>query len=294
MNDLIDEIYIINMDNEIQRLRTFDHMMTSEHDTDQSWKYVRMPAINGRNLQKGIDTVYRVDEDTLDLINCESTLQVTDISLLKQRYMSEFHWLSPSEVGCLLSHVYLWEQLVKNPYFERIIIFEDDARTHNDIITVQKLIQDFYQYIVANNIEEPDMLYLGKALDSCMKYERVWMNVYKSHHPLCLHAYIITKKGARKLLEKGPYNVAIDLVPIHEIAKKNIQVMTFHPSIYFQDVINNESGLRGWGAVLNITTECLVDQQHISDNDIKYLGAVLIGFISALILYILYTFVWVK
>lgn len=305
MDLLVDETYVINMDKEVTRLITFDTMMTSKYLSNQTgmgeiirWRYVRMPAINGKDLRNEILTSYRTSESDFNLINCKSTLnlqkQLDELMIFKRKYVKDVNWLSPGEVGCLLSHVYLWERVATDPNLHRVVIFEDDARTHMDIITIQGLINDLYDYFRINNIEEPDMLYLGKALDACTRYEQVWNNVYRSYHPLCLHAYLITKQGAQKLLQKAPYDIPIDLVPIHAISSKSLNVMTFHPSLYFQDIINNISSLRELGRALNLTTECLVEQQHISENDLNYLGVIFIALIVTIILYTIYTFSWSK
>jgi len=291
MDHIVDETFVINMDKEINRLYAFNSMMTSTYDSNISWKYVRMPAINGKDIRNGINTAYRI-LDNKDLDNLNYTLDIPsndDMKILSTKYVKESNWLSPGEYGCLLSHVLLWEKVANDPNLNRIAIFEDDARTHIDVGTIKTLISDLYKYLENNNIEEPDMLYLGKALDDCMNYKQVWKNVYWSTHPLCLHSYIISKNGARKLLQKAPYNAAIDMIPIYEISNKTIKVMSFHPSLYFQDVINNISSLRNLGSALNITTECLVDMQHVNDNDMRFFIGVLIALISAFILYIAYT-----
>src|SRR5690606_36608208 len=108
-------------------------------------------------------------------------------------------FLSYSEIGCMLSHVSLWDKVASNPELKRIAIFEDDARTHLTGNTLDDLLKDFYLYIEDNNIPEPDLLYLGKCLDNCINYEKIWENIYVSTRPLCLHSYIITKNGAQKL-----------------------------------------------------------------------------------------------
>lgn len=306
MDLLVDETYIINMDKETIRLKTFDSMMNSRNSlittnisegsrsSVTQWKYIRMPAINGKDLHNGITTVYRKSEESLELSNHKGTLQPEGITKLKEKYVKDANWLSPGEIGCLLSHVYLWELVANDPNLNRIIVFEDDARTHTDVTTIQDLICEFYTYLRQNGVEEPDMLYLGKALDECTRYEQVWKNVYKSYHPLCLHAYLITKKGAQKLLSRAPYDAPIDMVPIYAISEKSLDVMTFHPSLYFQDIINNVSSLRDLGKALNITTECLIGQQHIHEDDLKFVGLVIVGFLATLILFLLYVFMWSK
>lgn len=282
---MIDETFVINMDKETTRLTDFDNMM-------KDWKYTRMPAINGKDLRNNISTPYRNID--VGLTNYSYTLspQYSNVIRLRNHYLLNRNWLSPGEIGCMLSHIYLWEELVNNPNLNRIAIFEDDARTHSDSHNVLRLIEEFYSHLQKTGISEPDMLYLGKALDLCTKYEKVWNHVYRTQHPLCLHAYIITKQGARKLLADAPYDSAIDMIPIYAISKKTLEVMTFHPSLYFQDLMNNTSALRNIGPGLNITCECLVEQQHISGDTLKYLGIVIIAFLAALVLYVTYVFAW--
>lgn len=266
MESIVNRIYVINMDHDTVRLKEFDTMMKKNR-----WDYIRSPAVNGSMICKKSDKN-----------NLESEL-ISDLEL-KQKFVKTNSWLSNNEVGCMLSHVKLWKEVAYNDNLERIAIFEDDARTHTDGDTINNLLTDFYRYLIQNDIDEPDMLYLGKALDDCMNYKRVWGNIYKSRHPLCLHAYIITKKGARELLSMAPYDYAIDVIPIKAIEAKKINVMTFHPSLYFQDIFNNKSNLRDYA--LNNTTECLVFQQHVATDSWNYVIMVVIALLAAIILFI--------
>ena len=272
----VNATYVINLDTDTARLHEFDNMMA-----DSNWGYIRQPAINGKKL-----------------INERDSCDPQEIKLLDQ-YVKRLTWLSCSEIGCLLSHVSLWEKVAKDPNLQRIVIFEDDARTHLDGATIKKLLLDFYNYLDQKDISEPDMLYLGKSLDYCINYEKVWGNIYKSTHPLCLHAYIITKSGAKKLLDMAPYAKAIDMIPIKAIKKKIINVMAFHPSLYFQDIfglpigkkvsdLGTNSNLRKLSSALNNTAECIVPQQHITDDTWQYIIVISIAFIATLLLFVLF------
>ncbi|CAH6419409.1 Glycosyltransferase family 25 (LPS biosynthesis protein) [uncultured virus] len=303
---IVDSSYVINMNADIDRLKEFNDMM------GDSWPFIRHPAINGKVLMSNHDTrdLLEIQQDSsIKSPICPSNLQPelvhdknqkvpTSEALLlekqwalKKKYVRNLTWLNPSEIGCLLSHVTLWEIVANDPDKNRIAIFEDDARSHVDTTTVLCTVSNFYKYLEQSGIPEPDMLYLGKALDDCMSYEKVWNNVYKSRHPLCLHAYIITKTGARKLLSMAPYIVAIDMVPVKAIEQNLITAMAFHPSIYFQDIFNTTSNLRNIRSAINITTECLVTQQHITGDTWHYTAIIIIGIIAALILFI--SFIWV-
>jgi hypothetical protein len=142
---------------------------------------------------------------------------------------------------------------------ERMVVFEDDAATH--VTGVPAMIEELYQELERTGRPEPDILYLGKCLDNCAGYRPVWGHVYESTHPLCLHAYVITRAGATKLLARAPYSVAIDMVTIAAIEDGAITAFAFHPSLYFQDVFHSQSNLRS--STINHTLECLTTHQHI-------------------------------
>jgi len=274
MEAIIDDTYVINMDSDTHRLVEFTNMMSLSN-----WNFKRHPGINGKRLLSSWSNIN--DENEYETLRRQLAM--------KKKYVQGITWLSNSEIGCLLSHVSLWEEVATNPDKNRIAIFEDDARTHLDGNTAFKLLSGYYYHLEANNIPEPDMLYLGKALDDCMNYQKVWDNVYTSTHPLCLHAYIITKAGAQKLLDMIPYGLAIDMIPIKAIEQKRIKVNTFHPSLYFQDVFNNTSNLRTLKGAINHTTECLVSQQHVVGDTWHYIIIIVIALIAVIILFIALT-----
>lgn len=267
MNSIVDQIFVINMDKDKDRLAIFDDTMKKSN-----WEYTRISAVEGKKL--------------------------TPKNHLLNKYTKKIAWLKKGEIGCLLSHVIIWEKLLNDKNLNRILIFEDDARTHMASEDVSKLLQDFYSHISTSGTPEPDMLYLGKALDFCMNYEKVWGNVYKSVRALCLHAYIITKNGAKNLLSLAPYNRPIDLIPPLAVKKKLINVMVFHPSIYFQDIFGLKAGetvlqkgstsnLRGIKSAFNNITECST-QVYSTEESWTIIVMVVLGLIIFAILCILY------
>jgi GR25 family glycosyltransferase involved in LPS biosynthesis len=277
MEGILDGTFVINLDRDRDRLEEFDAMMAASN-----WNYERFPAVNGKRLMG----------DWNQIIDPEERQIFDQLIARKKRYVSNITWLTHGEIGCLLSHVLLWEEVANNPEKNRIAVFEDDARTHLDGNTVQKLLHDFYAYLDENDIPEPDMLYLGKSLDNCIDYEKIWGNVYRSKHPLCLHAYIITKQGAQKLINMAPYMIAVDVVPIKAIGSGLLDAMAFHPSLYFQDIFGTTSNLRQIKAGINNTTECLVFQQHITYDTWQFMAILIVGLIAALTLFII--FVWMR
>jgi len=265
MEKVVDATFVINMDSDKDRLIEFDNVMKK-----LQWSYERHSGINGKKLfiQDDIQNAYHLT--------------------LKEKYVHLFNFLSYSEIGCMLSHVSLWDKVANDPTLNKIAIFEDDARTHLTGNTVIDLLTEFYEYINENNISEPDMLYLGKCLDNCITYEKVWNNVYKSSRPLCLHSYIITKKGAQKLLDLGPYTTPIDSVPPDAYKRNGTILMAFHPSLFFQDILSNTSNLRSLGLALNNSIECLVSQQHIPEETSYFMGIVIVALVVICILFLIF------
>lgn len=270
MEVILNSTYVINMDKDIGRLEEFDRMMERFR-----WNYTRFSGIDGKKLAIGAKSNNIAEQEQLNMYTA-----------MRNKYVNLISWLSNNEVGCLLSHVTLWEEVANNPNKNRIAIFEDDARSHIDGDTIKNKLVELYSYLRDNNIEEPDMLYLGKALDECINYEKVWDNVYYSTHPLCLHSYIITKTGAQKLLSMAPYSQAIDWIPVHASRRNYIKIMVFHPSVFFQDIFGTTSNLRKLKATINHSTECIVSQQHLSLETWEFMAAIITMFIICIILYI--------
>lgn len=255
---VVNETYVINMDKDIERLQGFDDMMKKSN-----WSYKRHAGINVRDNN---DNVRKMKE-----------------KYSERRYPID---ITLGELGCLISHVSLWEKVAYDQDLNRILIFEDDARTYVDGDSIRKKIVEFYE----TTENDPDILFLGKCLDYCHAYQHVWDNIYDSKHPLCAHSYIMTKKGANKLLQRLPFNKAIDMVMVENIQNNNVTAMVFHPSIYYQDIFRNGSNLREKQSLINVTQECIISQQYISNETWEYIVFPLIGIFCLLILFCYYIY----
>lgn len=240
--------YVINLDKDKDRLQEFDDMMKS-----LEWKYERFPALK-----------YSKEEHA-------------DI-------FKKFSFLKESQKGCTVSHLALWKKLLESNH-ERMMIFEDDARTHLRGETLKQKIDEIYAYLQEKNIPEPDILYLGKALDRCSEYEHVKDFVYISKHPVCLHAYIITKKAVQTFLEMIPYSRAIDIIPIIASDEEKSVLMVFHPSLFFQDRIHTFSNLTGSSHSMSSFCECVIPMMPTSQEDHVFIVWSILIFILLLILF---------
>lgn len=166
----IDKIYLINLDSRPDRLQTF-----IEHS---SIPFTRISAINGKTLNMS-EPLYNL---------CKKNL---------------FQW-KKSVIACALSHISVWNKIVKDNATYTLIL-EDDMRFKPD-------------WHIKDIPEDADLLYLGGVLptnrivysDVLEKVNDCWSkikpNTYFTKEPtpqfhFCAYSYILTKRGAQKLLD---------------------------------------------------------------------------------------------
>ena len=107
-------------------------------------------------------------------------------------------------VGCSLSHIQIWEDMVKQN-IQYVIIFEDDAMVNNlSLAEIKKqlnvLPDDWHIFMIGN----PHSIFEGIPITN---------ELYRIQRFGGTHAYIINLEGAKWLLEKGklfPINQQID------------------------------------------------------------------------------------
>ena len=254
---LVDKIAVIGMDSDSPRMQGFAACMAR-----LGVNYTFAPGVLGKEVVAGRGTP-------------------AENELREEMILGGF--LSAGEVGCLLSHARLWKEVATDPSMQRILIFEDDARTYLDGTTLRNMIEELYAHLDVTG-ERFDMLYLGKALDQCINYTQVINYVYRSSRPLCMHAYIITKEGAQKMLAHAPFSQAADVIP-HHIPELNI--MVFHPSLFFQDIMNTNSNLREFGSTLRHTTECMLPNADMGPDTWTFVVLAIIAIAAVVLLIIL-------
>ena len=169
------------------------------------------PAVNGPeignffNFEKGNSNV---SEKTKEIINSLGGIDKIVSTwglyhLYNKTYRKDHAQLgSWGAVGCALSHMFLWQHIV-DENLPMAIIFEDDIEM--DPTFKEKLPE------ILNNIpEDADVVFLDvfmnfKPLQYNDMFDRVMGQFFG------LHAYIMTNKGARKLLPQTlPIEIQID------------------------------------------------------------------------------------
>jgi glycosyl transferase family 25 len=197
---LLNNIWVINLDNSKDRLENIKNNFRS-----LGIKFNRFSAVYGKTLP--IDVL---EEKTNDL--CRNFLCTFGI------------------IGCALSHKYLWQQLVNDSMTDKYLILEDDVvLTETSVDIIRKLEEKINKYKI-------DYLNLYCANIGCqlksVEFEIDGCKFGKPYFPLTTSGYIITKEGARKLLEnisKVTYHIDFEIAM--NMLKSNINIYSSSPTV---------------------------------------------------------------
>jgi GR25 family glycosyltransferase involved in LPS biosynthesis len=162
MNNYVDNVYLINMDKDIDRLKK----VTKECDK-VNIKFERFPGLKVSDLSQNVLDKYIPEEI--------------------QKYGTN------GMIGCGLSHLFIWQDAIKKNY-KNILVLEDDVYFSNDF-------NKYLHNIMEEVPKDYDILYLGYKDSICEAPKDCSFNyIYKPTFPLLTHAMIISNKGLNKLL----------------------------------------------------------------------------------------------
>ncbi|EEB12010.1 conserved hypothetical protein [Pediculus humanus corporis] len=117
--------------------------------------------------------------------------------------------MTHGEIGCFLSHYFIWEKVLENKY-DLIMVLEDDVQFEpyfrEKITALLKEVED---------LKLPwDLIYIGRKRlvehEDWVKGSKSLVHVAYSYWTL---GYLLTNEGARKLLEQKPLK---KLIPVDE------------------------------------------------------------------------------
>ena len=177
--------------------------------------------------------------------------KTTDLQQYKHHFdPMYFNTLTPSMIGCALSHLYVWKQIASSEK-EYSIVFEDD------VIFTKNFKSGFENYL--KNVPEDfdilalgyldashPVLYLTHSILNQFKYNVMKdVNGYIIQPQMFLqaHAYIVSKKGAKRLIElmDGYIYQHIDYTINSFYLKDQLQVYAVKDRIAFQTSTLSES-----------------------------------------------------
>jgi GR25 family glycosyltransferase involved in LPS biosynthesis len=162
MNNYVDNVYLINMDKDTDRLEK----VTKECDK-VGIKFERFPGVKVSDVSQNILDEY-VPKET-------------------QKYGTD------AMLGCCFSHLFVWQDAIKKNY-KNILVLEDDVYFTNDF-------NEYLKNVIEEVPDDYDILYLGYCELLCRKSKDCGFNyIYKPIYPLNQHAYIVSNKGLKKLV----------------------------------------------------------------------------------------------
>jgi len=185
------ELYLINLDHRKDRFDITNNLLNNYNFKN----VIRFNAINGKNISK------------------EELIKIIEPSAMKSilnNYRTEHHELSYGAVGCYLSHINIWKKL-EFDNLDYIIIFEDDALPNFSFFDLQEIIKNYVP-------DDWDLILFGGIYNKNNIVNNYVLKIFTFYE---MHAYIINKKGALKLLSKiFPIKKQIDSL-LSDLASNN-------------------------------------------------------------------------
>jgi glycosyl transferase, family 25 len=179
---ILNNIWVINMDKSKDRLDQITRNLNS-----LGLKFNRFSAVNGKELKEN-----EIDKISTNL--CTTLL------------------CNPGIIGCAQSHKEIWKKLIKDNKTDYYLILEDDASLSKKSVEIIKKLEP---KIAEHSI---DFISLYCNNTGCVFFKTEFQ--IDDYHfgnpifPLCMPGYIITKKGAQKLLndlEKTNYHIDFEI-----------------------------------------------------------------------------------
>lgn len=173
---IYDKVYLMNLKRRPDRLDNFlDHYKVSDMKHN---KIIKFDAIDGSKL----------DVSKVPL----TELARAELQQLKTTgFRTKHYQLTKGAIGCYLSHVKIWENILKNNY-EITLVFEDDAQVPVDL---NQKIHDEMRFIPT----DWDIILYGYICKKCMKYDQ-----YNEVERFMLtHCYMIKKEAIVKILKSN-------------------------------------------------------------------------------------------
>ena len=202
INTLVDKVYVINLDKDVERLRTIDTALRK-----QGILYERLSATLGKKVSN--------DHRLTQLCNSFCTDGIK---------------------GCAISHHRIWEDALKNGY-SRVLVFEDDAIIPDDfdkkVREVMDTVPESYdviflgcQYFCRNKtvVEKVGHTLMGTTP------EEVNEHVQKVSGSLGAHATIYTQIFMNKIINE-PIETHIDVQIQRWIKKYNLNAYGLNPEL---------------------------------------------------------------
>jgi len=175
------------------------YCITLERRSDRWKRFQDQPGLNGLHVKRFVG----VDGKTLDIKTERRVTTLTKKNIMTKTRRSHEELDSIGGVGCALSHIAVWQNMVDNNQ-DICLIFEDDAVVPPNFVQLAN--ECIQQSAILQNTKAWDMWLLGGKWDdlSSIPGEN---GVIRVGAFLLFHAYVLTRRAAMQLLQ--------DAYPIH-------------------------------------------------------------------------------
>jgi GR25 family glycosyltransferase involved in LPS biosynthesis len=220
----IDRVYIINLDRQPSRLKQVWQELSNVIDASGFPLTDRVVRIRAVDAQQFGNIVYS------DAVEWSYTLGdqlfVDPRRVLPAKLnIDEKIEMSRQEVAVALSHIHAWKQVAAGND-EYALILEDDVYFRHSF---GRYVERIWQELSENCKEEMmfDMLYLSfEEVKNGAEKIRISENTFRLYRGLwCLSGYVLSKRGAKKLLNLLPVWGPVDLWVNHKFCELNAIVV---------------------------------------------------------------------
>lgn len=214
-------VYLINLARNRDRLLRFKKYY-SQTDLSKVKDFIRIDAVDGSKINPRM------------YVSASGWSDIQDVTWYG--YRTKHNQLTVGAVGCYLSHIHVYKQ-IRSSDANYGIVFEDDVRF---------IKQDVYRQIrnaISNLPSDWDMLLLGCVCHVCDKHP----TYQELKHFFLLHAYIIKKSGAIKVLdhlEGKPIRQQIDSELSTLASNNKIKILCMNRWIVSQDNKENTTTIQ--------------------------------------------------
>jgi glycosyl transferase, family 25 len=189
------------------------------------------------NLDRSQDRRKHIESNLRKLGVDAERVSAIDGKTLTKEYISEVYnekkclkkhrkKLTPNEIGCALSHLKIYKNIVKNN-LDGAMILEDDVKLDNRFVSAIKQIEKLKKL----DSKSSAVILLNQAHQIFTWSGKLDYNIYKTYKSLLAMSYYITQEGAKNmLLSFNPIDQAID--SWYQLSKdKIVTVYSFYPGI---------------------------------------------------------------
>lgn len=200
---MLDKVFYINLDRRSDRDY---HMSCQIKDANLSGLTERVSAIDGAKINfdnKKLLSDYVTDKGLYDTLNINQKL---------------FTKLTKGGMGCALSHLKVWQKIIKQniPYS---LILEDDVVLDKDLVQKLDILRPFTP-------KKFDMLFLGYHPNTAKYINKLYSVYGKAKNVRGLFGYVVSLQGAKKLVKAFPITHQIDT----EIWKMPVDAYILNPN----------------------------------------------------------------